>query len=94
MNLWNVCAAFFRPKGHPSELKQAKWCDDGCLWDVLLIHMIGTNEVYLGEDFGAVQGCREVVKVWNGVPVGSGVVVESAVVTTGSPVTRLLGHHM
>ena len=33
--------------------------------------------------------------VWNWIPIGYGVAVESAVVTAGSPITRgLLGYHV
>ena len=69
------------------------WCHCG-LGDVIGFHgvlVVCTNQVIRG----AVQGCREALDPGNGVTVRDRGVVECAVVTTWTPITReLLKDHL
>ena len=57
--------------------------------------MIGSHQVDLGENFGPVKRCREILYVRNGVSIRAGDVVQSLVVTAGSPVSlSFLGDHV
>ncbi len=85
-------------EGHAEEFEEAEWSNDGCLGHIIRFHgdlMVCADEVDLAENSGAMQRCREVLYVGNGIAIGDGVRVQGTIVTTGPPVTGgLFGYHV
>ena len=52
------------------------------------------NEIELGENCGTVKGSCEVLYMWDRISIQNRNIVESPVITTGMPVTRLLRDHV
>ena len=71
-------------------IPESKGCGDGGLRNILLGHrylMIGTNEVYFGEDTFAVQEIGKIMDVQNRVAVRDGSIVEKSIVTARSSIS-------
>ena len=82
---------------HPQELEEAEWSDDRRLLDVLRRHgdlVISPYQVQHRKESGTEGHGGKGVDVGKGIAIVSSGDVELPIITTRTPTTMCLGHHM
>ena len=77
-------------KRHPQKFEQLKWCGDGSLRDVFFFYrdlVVCSDEVDVCEDIGSLEGCCEVLQMWDRIAVRHSCAVECPVIATRTPIT-------